>query len=57
MLAKIFNQDIRNLEHVYAGMKATAREHLRFADYNELKLRHWHEMYEKLIEDPISQTG
>ena len=57
MLAKIFNQDIRNLEHVYAGMKATAREHLRFADYNELKLRHWHEMYEKLIEDPISQSG
>lgn len=57
MLAKIFNQDLRNLPFVYEGLKATAREHLRFADYNELKLRHWHEMYEQLIEDPIAQSG
>lgn len=51
MLTKVFNQDVRNLEHVYSGMKATAREHIRFADYNELKLRHWHELYEQLIDD------
>jgi hypothetical protein len=57
MLTKIFNQDLRNLPYVYEGMKATAREHLRFADYNELKLRHWHEMYAELIDDPIEQTG
>ena len=51
MLAKVFNQDVRNLPHVYAGMKATAREHIRFADYNELKLRHWHGMYDKIVGD------
>ena len=51
MLTKVFNQDVRNLEHVYSGMKATAREHIRFADYNELKLRHWHEMYSGLVGD------
>ena len=45
MLTKIFNQDLRNLPFVYQGMKATAREHLRLADYNELKLRHFHELY------------
>lgn len=50
-LTKVFNQDLRNLPHVYAGMKATARKNLRFADYNELKLRHWHEMYGHQVGD------
>ena len=49
MLGKIFNQDLRNLPHVYAGMKATARENLRLADYNELKLRHFHDHYSKTV--------
>ncbi len=51
MLAMIFNQDMRNLPYVYDGMKATAREHLRFADYNELKLRHWHQLYGEWVGD------
>ena len=49
MLGKIFNQDFRNLPHVYSGMKATARKHLRLADYNELKLRHFHDHYSKWV--------
>lgn len=44
-LARIFNQDQRNLPYVYAGLKATAREHVRLSDYNELKLRHFHKLY------------
>lgn len=51
MLAMIFNQDLRNLPYVYQGMKATAREHLRFADYNELKLRHFHKLYGEWVGD------
>ena len=51
MLTKIFNQDLRNLPYVFQGMKATAREHLRFGDYNELKLRHWHEIYGEIVGD------
>ncbi len=50
-LTKIFNQDLRNLPHVYAGLKATSRKHIRFADYNELKLRHWHDMYTECVGD------
>ncbi len=50
MLTKIFNQDVRNLPHVYAGMKATARKNLRIGDYNELKLRHFHQHYAKALE-------
>ena len=49
MLAKVFNQDLRNLPHVYAGMKTTAREHLRLGDYNELKLRHFHKLYSEWV--------
>jgi hypothetical protein len=50
-LAKIFNQDQRNLPFVYDGLKATAREHVRLADYNELKLRHFHMLYDKWVGD------
>ena len=49
MLAKVFNQDLRNLPHVYAGMKATARDNLRVGDYNELKIRHFHQLYEQWV--------
>ena len=49
-LAKVFNQDVRNLPHVHSGLKATAREQVRLADYNELKLRHWHNLYGKWVE-------
>jgi hypothetical protein len=45
MLARIFNQDLRNLPFVFEGLKATAREHIRLSDYNELKLRHFHQLY------------
>lgn len=51
MLAKVFNQDLRNLPYVYEGQKATQREHLRVGDYNELKLRHFHELYARWVED------
>ena len=47
MLAKVFNQDLRNLPHVYAGMKTTAREHLRLGDYNELL--HFHKLYSEWV--------
>ncbi len=53
MLTKIFNQDLRNLPFVYQGMKATAREHLRVGDYNELKLRHFHQLYEQWVGDVV----
>jgi len=49
MLTKIFNQDLRNLPFVYEGMKTTARENLRLGDYNELKIRHFHKLYEKQL--------
>ncbi len=50
-LAKIFNQDMRNLPYVQEGLKATARECVRLGDYNELKIRHFHELYSQWVGD------
>ncbi|MEM7078334.1 MAG: SRPBCC family protein [Pseudomonadota bacterium] len=55
MLCKIFNQDMRNLPFVYEGLKATAREHLRLGDYNELKLRHFHQLYGEALGESIAE--
>ncbi len=56
MLTKIFNQDLRNLPYVFAGLKASAREHVRLGDYNELKIRHFHALYSQWVED-ASEAG
>ena len=52
MLAKVFNQDIRNLPLVQQGMHATAMENLQLADYNESKPRHFHMLLEDWISRP-----
>ncbi len=57
MLAKVFNQDLRNLPFVFQGMKATKRECLRLGDYNELKLRHFHQLYEKWVVEPSGRLS
>jgi phenylpropionate dioxygenase-like ring-hydroxylating dioxygenase large terminal subunit len=49
-LAGVFNQDVRNMAFVYEGMKASAREHVRLADYNETKIRHFHQLYGEWID-------
>ncbi len=50
MLAKVFNQDCRNLPYVQEGLRASGRGFVRLADYNELKLRHFHQLYEQWVE-------
>ena len=49
-LAGVFNQDVRNMAFVYDGMKATARECVRLADYNETKIRHFHALYGEWVD-------
>ncbi len=52
MLSKIFNQDVRNLPFVQEGLRATARNRLQLASYNETKLRHFHQLLEAWIGRP-----
>ena len=49
MLAKVFNQDFRNLPYVQQGLYASARDYVQFADYNETKPRHFHQILDEWI--------
>ncbi|MBW2401731.1 MAG: aromatic ring-hydroxylating dioxygenase subunit alpha [Deltaproteobacteria bacterium] len=52
MLAKVFNQDVYNMPHVQAGLKAMVQPFVMFADYGETKPRHFHELLEKWVTKP-----
>ena len=52
VLAKVFNQDTRNLPYVQQGLHATARDYVQFADYNETKPRHLHMLIDEWIARP-----
>lgn len=52
MLAKVFNQDSRNLPFVQQGLHATQRPALQLASYNETKLRHFHKLLDEWIQRP-----
>jgi phenylpropionate dioxygenase-like ring-hydroxylating dioxygenase large terminal subunit len=51
-LAKVFNQDSRNLPFVQEGLHATAMKNLQLASYNETKLRHFHKLLDDWINKP-----
>lgn len=49
-LARVFNQDTFNLPKVQRGLRASVREEVTFARYQETKIRHFHWMLERLLE-------
>ena len=52
MLAKVFNQDIRNLPYVQQGLHTMPRDYVQFSDYNETKPRHLHMLLDEWISRP-----
>jgi len=52
MLAKVFNQDVRNLPYVQQGLHTMPRDYVQFADYNETKPRHLHMLIGEWIARP-----
>jgi hypothetical protein len=52
MLAKVFNQDVRNLPYVQQGLHAMAKKQVQLADYNETKPRHFHKLLEEWLSRP-----
>ncbi|MFP6814441.1 MAG: thiamine pyrophosphate-binding protein [Pseudomonadales bacterium] len=50
-LGPVFNQDTLNMPFVHQGMKASARTHTRLAEYNETKIRHFHKLYDKWVDE------
>jgi phenylpropionate dioxygenase-like ring-hydroxylating dioxygenase large terminal subunit len=53
-LGGVFNQDVRNMAFVFDGMKASARDFVRLADYNETKIRHFHQLYGTWVDETES---
>ncbi|HTK63600.1 MAG TPA: aromatic ring-hydroxylating dioxygenase subunit alpha [Pseudonocardia sp.] len=51
-LARVFDQDEFNLEAVQKGLRSTWREHVTLSRYQELKVRHFHQLYQRWVVDP-----
>jgi hypothetical protein len=50
MLARVFNQDTFNIPKVQLGLKTMKRPEVVFASYNETKIRHFHQLYDRWME-------
>jgi phenylpropionate dioxygenase-like ring-hydroxylating dioxygenase large terminal subunit len=51
-LARVFNQDTFNIPKVQVGLKTMKRPEVVFASYNESKIRHFHQLWERWIAQP-----
>jgi nitrite reductase/ring-hydroxylating ferredoxin subunit len=49
-LAKVFNQDVHNLPQVHRGLQGMKNQQVIFADYQESKIRHFHQLYRQWME-------
>ena len=50
LLAKVFTQDCHNLNKVQQGLKNLASQRVRLANYQETKLRHFHQLLQQHLE-------
>ncbi len=48
-LASVFDQDMANLPYVQDGMKASANRELQLGNYQEIRVRHFHQTLDKYI--------
>jgi phenylpropionate dioxygenase-like ring-hydroxylating dioxygenase large terminal subunit len=44
-LAHVFQQDTFNIKRLQQGVRNNQRQHVMFSRYQELKIRHWYELY------------
>ncbi len=51
MLAKVFQQDTFNLPNVHRGLLATPYDEVVLARYQETKIRHFHHLLSRWLED------
>ena len=48
-LARIFDQDASNLPQVQKGMKASKKGAITLANYQEVRIRHFHQTLDKYL--------
>ncbi|HJV86577.1 MAG TPA: RHO alpha subunit C-terminal catalytic domain-containing protein, partial [Noviherbaspirillum sp.] len=51
VLGSIVDQDMGNLPHVQAGMKLSKNRQLHLANYQEVRIRHFHQTLDKYLAD------
>jgi phenylpropionate dioxygenase-like ring-hydroxylating dioxygenase large terminal subunit len=56
-LARVFDQDEFNLEAVQKGLRSTRRTGITLSAYQESKIRHFHQLYEKWIPQGADATA
>jgi phenylpropionate dioxygenase-like ring-hydroxylating dioxygenase large terminal subunit len=50
-LAKVFDQDFSNLPRVHRGLYALEPAHIQLAQYQESRIRHFHQTLDKYLQD------
>lgn len=50
-LASVFDQDMANLPFVQEGLKASANKQVQLGQYQESRIRHFHQTLDKYLED------
>lgn len=48
-LASVFDQDMANLPYVQEGMKASANKEIQLGNYQEIRVRHFHQTLDKYL--------
>jgi phenylpropionate dioxygenase-like ring-hydroxylating dioxygenase large terminal subunit len=56
-LADVFEQDMANLPRVQAGLKSNGKTGVSFAIYQEARLRMWHRLIDRFIDEGLERDG
>lgn len=56
-LADVFEQDMSNIPYVQQGLKSTGKKTVTYGNYMEGRIRHFHKMIDKYIEEGLKADG
>jgi len=51
VLGAVFEQDMQNLPYVQEGLKASKNGRVNLGDYQEIRIRQFHQTLEKYLQD------
>lgn len=56
-LANVFDQDMRNMPHIQAGLRSSGLGHVNVGEYAEMRIRHLHETIDRFMAEGEAATG
>ncbi|MCY1359535.1 hypothetical protein D9M69_461110 [compost metagenome] len=54
VLGSILDQDMGNLPHVQSSMKASKNKQLHLGNYQEVRIRHFHQTLDRYLNDEVA---